>query len=62
MRSRLYAVMPKLHPANAMGDPNRTPLRAELRWLAAFALLAAAATALALWALLPWLRQSLLKT
>lgn len=45
-----------------MTDPNRTPLRTELRWLAAFAVVAAAATAAGMWALAPWLRQFLLKT
>lgn len=46
----------------AMTEPGRTPLRAELRWLAAFALAAATLTAVGLWLLWPWLRQLLLKT
>lgn len=45
-----------------MDRPERTPLRAELRWFAAFALGAVAVTAAGLWLLLPWLRQLLLKT
>lgn len=45
-----------------MAEPTRTPLRTELRYVAAFALAALAATAAALWLLLPWLRQLLLKT
>lgn len=45
-----------------MNAPGRTPLPAELRWLAAFALAAAALTAIGLWLLWPWLRALLLKT
>ncbi|MFN9704650.1 MAG: hypothetical protein ACK595_07490 [Planctomycetota bacterium] len=45
-----------------MADPDRTPLRTELRWLAAFALAATALTAAGLWLLWPWLRALLLKT
>jgi len=45
-----------------MTYPDRTPLRTELRWLAALALAAAAANAVGLWLLWPWLRALLLKT
>ena len=45
-----------------MTATDRTPLRTELRWLAAFALAAAALTAVGLWLLWPWLRALLLKT
>jgi len=45
-----------------MSAPECTPLRTELRWLAAFALAAAAATAAGLWLLWPWLRALLLTT
>jgi len=45
-----------------MTSPTRTPLRTELRHVATFALVAAAAIAIGLWLLLPWLRQLLLKT
>ena len=45
-----------------MTAPDRTPLRTELRWLAAFALAAGALTAAGLWLLWPWLREMLLKT